>query len=148
MTYFPDFSLYSYSLSGDADIAYNIGWLSKEHPYPKGNVSPELIDRLWVYCGIFVNPMRGYSHCEFCDDVSKWPTTALFKGKNINLGSAEIRVLAKDGKVYACPNLIFHYILEHKYSPPDEFIIAVLSGFLPDSLEYVTAKLKYQWRIA
>ena len=42
------------------------------------------------------------------------------------LGSAEIRVLGGGGKVYAAPNLIYHYVAKHKYRPPEEFIEAVM----------------------
>jgi hypothetical protein len=46
------------------------------------------------------------------------------------LGSAEIRVPGKDGKVYAAPNLIYHYIKDCGYLPPQEFIDAV--ALMPD----------------
>ncbi len=39
--------------------------------------------------------------------------------------SAEIRVLGKNGKSYAAPNLIYHYIKDCGYFPPQEFIDAV-----------------------
>jgi hypothetical protein len=37
-----------------------------------------------------------------------------------------------------CPALILHYILDHEYKPPEEFIQAVEQGrFLrPDDLEF------------
>lgn len=146
MAYFPDLSLYSYSRSQDAKIAYNVGWLSSEYSYPQGNVPQEFIDRLWIYCGIFVNPMRGYSRCELCKEPTEWPVTVTYNGKSLNLGSAEIRVIDKDSRIYASPNLIFHYVFTHKYLPPKEFINAVLTGWLPDSQEYNSLKMKYQWR--
>ena len=31
------------------------------------------------------------------------------------------------GRVYAAPTLIWHYVTEHGYRPPDEFIDAVLA---------------------
>lgn len=46
------------------------------------------------------------------------------------LGSAEIRVKAKDGRIYAAPNLIYHYVAEHDYDPPKEFIEALLQRSL------------------
>ena len=37
--------------------------------------------------------------------------------------------LILSGKVvYVCPVLILHYILEHGYAPPEEFIAAVTEG--------------------
>ncbi|MCX7805518.1 MAG: hypothetical protein N3A38_10060 [Planctomycetota bacterium] len=39
----------------------------------------------------------------------------------------EIRVLGRDGKIYAAPTLIYHYVVAHKYRPPQEFIDAVMT---------------------
>ena len=38
--------------------------------------------------------------------------------------------------LYAAPNLIFHYVRDHAYKPPQEFIDAVLTGPAPDSAAY------------
>ncbi len=38
------------------------------------------------------------------------------------LGSAEIRVPEKAGKTYAAPNLIYHYMKDRGYLPPQEFL--------------------------
>ena len=92
--------------------------------------------------------MRGYSRCELCSQPAEWPITVTSNGKSINLGSAEIRVISKNDKIYASPNLIFHYIVNHQYLPPPEFIDAVLTGYLPNSEKYDSAILKYQWRLA
>jgi hypothetical protein len=50
-------------------------------------------------------------------------------GQTLALGDAEIRVGGENGIVYAAPTLICHYIHEHGYRPPDEFLAAV--GKLP-----------------
>jgi hypothetical protein len=42
------------------------------------------------------------------------------------VGDAEVRVRASNGTVYAAPNLIVHYVAEHKYRPPDAFLGAVI----------------------
>lgn len=53
------------------------------------------------------------------------------------LGSAEIRVIDVDNKtIYASPDLILHYIINHNYLPPDNFIRAVINGVKPDSELY------------
>ena len=38
------------------------------------------------------------------------------------LGSAEIRVFGQNGKIYAAPNLIYHYMKDCGYLPPQEFL--------------------------
>lgn len=48
------------------------------------------------------------------------------------LGSAEIRVPGKGVKSYAAPNLLYHYIKDCGYLPPQEFLDAVNS--MDDSL--------------
>jgi hypothetical protein len=58
-------------------------------------------------------------------------------GERINMGSAEIRVFARDGTAYAAPTLIYHYMKFHNYRPPDEFIRALTEGPAPWSVEYL-----------
>ncbi len=53
-----------------------------------------------------------------------------------DLGSAEIWVIANDGKIFACPDLILHYIVDHNYLPPEEFIEAVENGPIPNSTAF------------
>ncbi|MEU6085276.1 hypothetical protein ABZ865_00445 [Streptomyces sp. NPDC047085] len=42
-------------------------------------------------------------------------------------GHAEIRAVSDDGVLYVAPNLIIHYIVDHLYGPPAEFLDAVRS---------------------
>jgi len=44
-----------------------------------------------------------------------WGLEVARKGKTIFLGSAEVRVKGQDGKVYAAPNLIYHYVAEENH---------------------------------
>jgi hypothetical protein len=46
----------------------------------------------------------------------------------IPCGSAELHVAAADGRVYAAPSLVLHYVRDHGYGPPAEFVAAVLCG--------------------
>jgi hypothetical protein len=46
----------------------------------------------------------------------------------LELGNGEIRVIGSAGKVYASPVMIYHYMSEHNYLPPQEFIDAVLAS--------------------
>jgi len=56
--------------------------------------------------------------------------------QRLYLGSAEIRIFGKRGKIYAAPNLLFHYITAHHYKPPDEFLSALQAGPIPPDPEY------------
>lgn len=51
-------------------------------------------------------------------------------------GGAEIRVFSPTGKLYAAPNLIFHYVEAHDYLPPQEFMDALFAGPLPPNNIY------------
>jgi hypothetical protein len=41
--------------------------------------------------------------------------------------------------------MIYHYVVDHHYLPPEEFISAVLDGPLPDSPEYLARAERYEW---
>lgn len=54
--------------------------------------------------------------------------------------------------MYAAPSLIIHYILQHGYKPPQEFIDAVMESEEADSDEYYQRVLEYSdgndfWRV-
>jgi hypothetical protein len=105
------------------DKVLNIGWLGAGFEFPKGQVEKSIVDFLKYLCLFPVNVMRGCHFCEFCDHED--PPRILVEGSSIGLGGAEIWVPGKPGLVYAAPNLIIHYIQEHEYCPPDEFLEAV-----------------------
>jgi hypothetical protein len=129
MTYFPDGSTYSYT-AGEAD-AVNIGWLDAKHTFPTEEPSAAFVAALARLCRHGVKPMRGYHRCELCrhsdGDISQAPARAEDLDGEFPLGSAEIRVRAPTGVVFAAPNLIIHYVTVHKYRPPDAFHEAVLA---------------------
>lgn len=57
---------------------------------------------------------RGFHTCEFCG------------GREKAVGNAEIRVPG-EGRMYAAPSLVHHYVVAHGYKPPEEFIAAVMA---------------------
>ena len=59
----------------------------------------------------------GYHDCEICLDLGK---------KHSDLRN--VFIPAKNGVVYLAPGMIVHYIREHDYLPPDDFINAVLNA--------------------
>jgi hypothetical protein len=123
--YFSDLSLYKYIPRTSGPNVLNVGWLDAEHQYSKQRASEELLDALFEKCSRRVNETRGFHPCPFCVSYS-FGVTASRKGESLTLGSAEVWVEAKDGKIYAAPDLIYHYVAEHDYRPPQEFINALL----------------------
>lgn len=144
MSYFPDLTQYVH-MKHETSGVLNVGWLEKGKPFELGDVSEEFINRLWILCGTPVYATRGFYSCEFCGEEESWPIKMSMGGIERRLGDAEIRVVARNGCVYASPNLIIHYIVKHNYLPPREFIQAVMDGFLPGSDEYEMKKKEFNW---
>jgi hypothetical protein len=144
--FFRDLEPYRYNLATELTDVVSIGWLCGGRDYPQGEPTVELVDALdHVLSSHRVNQMRGYHPCEFCSKpplVVREPRTGkevllrpplvheTRSGQKVWLGSAEIWVPALgQAVIYAAPDLIYHYVNEHRYLPPTDFINAVLSAF-------------------
>ena len=125
MTYFEDGSPYSYLLRpGGRDRSVNVGWLSKNHLYPKGTVSPLVPKALLRLARDHpVNQTRGHHPCSLCAGAPVVTTDV--DGQPLLLGSAEIRVQGEHGVWYGAPTLVAHYIAAHHYLPPSDFLEGV-----------------------
>jgi len=127
--YYPDLSLYGY-LARERNTL-NIGWLDSAHTYVQGDVPEQFIQRLKAFLKI---PLRdntlGGHRCELCNNV---------------VWTGEIRVLGQGETAYAAPTMIYHYVVDHHYAPPEEFIQAVLTSPLPDSEEYRLRAQAHPW---
>jgi hypothetical protein len=115
MAFFEDLSPYCYRHPEREQAGtVNIGWLEAAHPFSAGETSVEFQDKLKQICLTPVNQTRGFHSCGFCH------------GRDRPQGSAEIRVQGVN-KVYVAPSLVHHYVVQHGYKPPQEFIEAVLA---------------------
>lgn len=146
MTYYPDLTRYEYFARDEPSdtAALNIGWLDETQPYVIGHTPQEFKDRLFEFCldKYTVHIARGFHACQFCKlSYDQWFEEHEFKyGENahwMSIGDGEIRVLGKSA-IYAAPTLIYHYVVEHQYQPPKEFIEAVLTGPAPGSNMHIT----------
>jgi hypothetical protein len=128
--YYPDLSLYEYAVYFGMDNpmplpnVFNIGWLEYGHEFPQGDVDQPTLDtlkRLLEDQRYNCIGFRGYHYCDLCDvsDLSG-PDRA-----NHARGSSNVLIPSSSGKIYAAPFLIYHYIVEHHYRPPEEFLEAV-----------------------
>ena len=146
--YYSDLSLHQHGQSDEDPPSLNVGWLDRDHAYPQGEAPVGFLDRLWAFCRERVNLTRGVHECELCSEPT-FGVRVQCGDEELWLGSAEIRVFSREGSTYAAPNLIYHYVVEHHYRPPEEFIQAVLAGPLPDSPEYLARAEQFKWgRIA
>jgi hypothetical protein len=128
VAYFPDLSPYSYGRNDHPGVVH-IGWLDGAHPFAKGPVEHRLVEKMRRLAKTPIELYRGKHTCEICIGAPD-----LFVGKTLNPAwvkwaaqresNGEIRVVG-DGITYAAPILIVHYIEEHGYLPPSEFLEAI-----------------------
>jgi len=83
-----------------------------------------MVDQEWQ------SAMRGYSRII----IGIHPDS----GERIELGYAEIRVFGERGRIYAAPNLLYHYVIVHHYKPPEEFVHALKYSPCPPEPEYLS----------
>ena len=127
MAWYSDLSPYSY-YPGESD-AVNVGWLEAGHPFQRGPVPLLVVAELERLSRDPKHPTRGYHQCQFCvpstDTIAALPE-CLEAWWGQRRGNAEIHVQGTNGTTYIAPSLVLHYIIEHQYQPPREFIEAVL----------------------
>jgi hypothetical protein len=105
-----------------------IGWLHPDHPYSKGEVPAEFLERLKDFAArsgdsewaLYFGAFGGFHTCEFCGGA---------------MGIGNFGVPSGD-RLFVAPEMVVHYVERHGYSPPAEFIEAVLRSPLPDTEEY------------
>jgi hypothetical protein len=135
MTYYVDLSDYTYHCAAFyRPGTKNVGWLASGHKFEKAEPTEAILNELWNFCKVSVAQMRGIHECEFCSDEHSY--YAERNGEHLLLGTSEIRVFPKQGAIYAAPTLIYHYVMAHKYKPPDEFVRALVEGPAPPNQEY------------
>lgn len=146
MAYIPDLSDYDYHPEFQRPGTKAVGWLDQGHDFQTALPSEVLLGVLWEFCKTSVAQMRGVHTCPFCQD----PTANEVQrgGKCLLLGTSEIRVFSRDGNVYAAPTLMYHYVADHHYRPPAEFVNALFEGPRPASEEYfaLLQSLNLEWR--
>lgn len=112
-----------------------VGWLHRDHPFRQGLAPAGFVERLkeflhrrracyeifeWGVC-------MGFHSCGFCNEAH-------------DTGSLGV---LHEGKLYCPPTMIVHYVEQHQYLPPDEFISSVLAGPLPDTPEFAAAAASF-----
>jgi hypothetical protein len=131
MAFYRDLTPYRYAGTEPKPGILNVGWLAKQHSFPQGPPDQCLVDALRRLIARPVNLFRGIHVCEFCPP----PGTKLSAGgipmldpKPGTFGNGEIRVANRDGVTFVAPVLILHYVTEHQYSPPQQFVDAALTA--------------------
>jgi hypothetical protein len=126
MSFFPDMGCEAAIAAGNHVRA--IGWLHPDHPYTKGEVPSEFLSRLKQFTALsnesaealWFGAAGGFHTCEFCGGA---------------LGVANFGV-PRGELLFVAPEMIVHYIEDHGYQPPKEFMESVIRSPLPDTEEY------------
>jgi hypothetical protein len=134
MAYCNDLSPYEYSDdadetgegAGSGASLLNVGWLAEGHEFPRGDVLEGFVAALLELAEDTVNVYRGMHFCDFGPTFQEARKNVRFR--DVFIGSGEVRVRGGEGRVYAAPALVVHYVADHGYQPPREFVDAVLAS--------------------
>jgi hypothetical protein len=126
MSWYPDMGHESMVASGDHVRA--IGWLSSDHPYTRGTVLAEFVERLRDFVrlanesadALYFCMFLGVHTCEFCGGTRD--------SRNFGVPAEDV--------LFVAPAMVAHYVEQHGYAPPPEFIVAVLASPLPGTPKY------------
>ena len=105
---------------------YAVGWI-EEPGFPTGSVPDEFVDALIAAYPSKIIPdgTRGWHTCTFCEvELPKVD----WNGETVDVSGHGHYLVKHENAVYMAPALIPHYILDHNYLPPQEFIDAVIYG--------------------
>lgn len=121
--FFEDLGAYTYYSEKPFPNVRTIGWLEPKYRFRKGEVSFHLISKLQILIqrteirDVHVNPIRGSYECKFCaPDESE---------SRLIIQASEIWLPDLCSGFFAAPSMLVHYIEEHRYLPPVEFLEAV-----------------------
>jgi hypothetical protein len=134
LNYYKDLTDYEYYMHVPIPEVKNIGWLDDKHVFTTGDVDSDVLKKLELsifnsyeeHCNILVNELRGSYECPICGKHKEKITNG---DDRFTLGSAELWIpdCREKDKYFATFGLIIHYIREHNYKPPKEFIDSILA---------------------
>ena len=114
-------------------LSTTVGWLEKGKPYTTGKAPNTLVEKLseFIKTWKITNAYLGIHECDLCEVDLPPGHLNIIDG----LGSRTTFIAYKD-KLYIFPDLIIHYIKDHSYLPPAEFIEAALDSTPQETVEY------------
>lgn len=138
MTWFADLDYRCYFTVKSGKHLRSVGWLDADHPFTRGDVSSDFLLRLeefvrqWHDSDISFSDMGtcGAHTCELCKETYSFGEVCVPAGPLL----------------YVAPAMILHYIVDHHYRPPDQFIAAVMSSPLPLEPEFAAAAERFRVR--
>ncbi len=130
MTFYADLAPCGYFDPVSSGKLKAVGWLSRDQSHARGSTPPDVIAKLeallhhaWAPC-LF----NGWHDCELCPPER---TGSERRHRNLFVPGA--------GFLYVAPELLLHYVRDHDYAPPPEFVAAVQACPEMNSPAYVAA---------
>lgn len=114
-----------YGLLPDGLVLRAVGWIDGKI-FSSGEVD-EVHVALLIHGldRVFRDGYRGVHSCALCkqsDATLKW------RNRKVEVKATGHYLLRLDKVVYVAPTFLLHYILDHQYRPPEEFLIALENG--------------------
>ena len=112
-----------------------IGWLDKQHEFRTGRSPSHFVRKLRLVTGHAFSSSRalgwpmflGFHRCNLCDGFDAVG--------NIGVPFSDI--------LFVAPEMVSHYVEEHCYQPPQEFIDAVMRCAIPGTKDYYESVLRF-----
>src|SRR5215469_9958674 len=123
--YIPDLAPYVFMNHKTDPHLLAVGWLDEHHGFSKGKVAKDRMEKILSLCFKPVNQTRGFHISPFLPSPGLNTYQVKYNDRKMSLGSAEISVAGRNDKIYAAPNLIYRYIKDWGYLPPQEFLDAL-----------------------
>ena len=126
MSWYPD--LGNRTMVANGDHVRAIGWLSASQAFAQGEVPAAFVARLRDFVrlardssqALHFGAFRGMHNCELCRRERD--------ARNFGVPAGPL--------LYIAPAMVLHYVEQHGYCPPTEFIDAVMVSPLPGTPEY------------
>jgi hypothetical protein len=135
MTFYPDMAETTMITAGPHVRA--IDWLDDNHVFHTGNASAQFVHKLRIITEKYAESERalgwnldsffGYHTCELCQKYDH--------GGNFGVPGDQV--------LYVAPAMILHYVEEHGYLPPKQFVDFVLESPIPGTKDYKDAVVEY-----
>ena len=130
-----DLSTHAYFARGDNVRA--VGWLEDGHPFARGPAPADFLAALKTHVASAYQPFifMGVHLCSLCEKLG------LRRQGHHNL------LIPTADLLYVAPELVVHYVEDHGYQPPPEFIAAVLGCPVQQSPAFMEMlhPFEYSW---
>jgi hypothetical protein len=102
-----------------------VGWLSPEKAYRTQPAAPGFLACLARHVETAWGPAASLSqhHCDFCGQALRREARPERSARQ----ASEALWIPTEAAVYVAPAAILHYVSEHNYAPPHEFVLALLA---------------------